>query len=67
MMVEDFRKRFFISVLLTIPILILSPMLQMWAGLGESLRFGGDKLLLFILSTALFLYGGYPFYTGLVR
>ena len=67
MMVEDFRKRFIVSVLLTSPILILSPMLQMWAGLGESLRFGGDTLLLFILSTALFLYGGYPFYTGLVR
>ena len=67
MMVEDYRKRFIVSVLLTIPILILSPMLQMWAGFGESLRFSGDTFILFILSSALFLYGGYPFYTGLVR
>ena len=67
MMVADFRKRFIVSALLTIPILILSPMLQMWAGLGESIRIPGDTLLLFILSTVLFVYGGYPFITGLVR
>jgi len=65
-MVEDFRKRFWISLLITVPILILSPMLQMWAGLGEVLRFSGDLYLLFILSTVIFFYGGYPFLKGLV-
>ena len=41
-------------------------MLQMWAGLGESLRFPGDEWLLFALSTVIYVYGGYPFLKGLV-
>ena len=48
MMVEDFKKRFFISIFLTIPILILSPMIQMF--MGVDFRFNGDTLLLFALS-----------------
>ena len=31
-MVEDFKKRFFVSLALTIPILLLSPMIQMFMG-----------------------------------
>lgn len=65
-MVGDFRRRFWISLLLTIPIVILSPMLQMWAGLHDELRFPGDSYLLFTLSTIVFFYGGYPFLKGLV-
>ncbi len=64
--VEDFRKRFWISLIITIPILILSPMLQHWVGLGDALRFNGDLYLLFAFSTMLFLYGGAPFLKGLV-
>ena len=33
MMVEDFRRRFFVSILVTIPILLLSPMIQNWLGI----------------------------------
>ncbi len=64
MMVEDFKKRFFISIFLTIPILILSPMIQMF--MGVDFRFNGDTLLLFALSTILFIYGGKPFLIGAV-
>jgi len=65
-MVDDFRRRFWVSLLLTIPIVVLSPMLQMWAGLHDELRFPGDGYLLFGLSTIVFFYGGYPFLKGLI-
>ena len=66
MMVEDFKRRFWISLLLTVPILALSPMIQEWLGIGDALRFSGDIFILFLLSSAVFFYGGYPFYRGLV-
>ncbi|MBI5473567.1 MAG: copper-translocating P-type ATPase [Ignavibacteriae bacterium] len=62
--VEGFRKRFWLSLIITIPILLLSPMLQHWAGLGNALRFTGDEYLLFAFSTLIFFYGGYPFLKG---
>ena len=64
MMVEDFRKRFFVSLVLMVPILLLSPMIQMFIGVDWS--FQGDKYILFGLSTILFFYGGWPFLTGAV-
>lgn len=64
-MVADFRKRFWISIVVTIPILILSPLIQELAGLGDSLRFTGDLYLLFGLSSFVFFHGGYPFLKGL--
>lgn len=63
MMVLDFRKRFFISTILTIPILILSPLIQQVAGF--SLTFAGDKYLLFVLAAFVYFYGGFPFLKGL--
>lgn len=62
MMVKDFKKRFFISLIITIPVLILSPMIQSF--LHIDLRFAGDSYILFALSTLLFIYGGKPFFTG---
>jgi P-type Cu2+ transporter len=64
-MVADFRRRFWISLFLTIPILALSPMIQELLELRETLVFPYDKYVLFGLSTAIFLYGGYPFMKGL--
>ncbi len=64
MMVEDFKKRFFISLVLTLPILLLSPMIQMF--MGVDWRFPGDTYILFGLSTLLFIYGGKPFLKGAV-
>ncbi len=64
-MVADFRKRFWISMIVTVPVLALSPLIQRVAGLGESLRFAGDLYILFGLSSFVFFYGGYPFLKGL--
>lgn len=61
-MVADFRKRFFIALIITVPILLLSPMIQMF--IGVDWRFNGDSYLLFGLSTILFIYGGKPFLIG---
>ncbi len=64
-MVADFRKRFWISLALSIPILLLSPMIQHFLGLGTALRFNGFLYVNFVLSTAVFFYGGWPFLKGL--
>jgi Cu2+-exporting ATPase len=64
-MIEDFRKRFWISLMITIPILILSPLVQQFLGLKETFRFSGDIYVLFALSSFTFFYGGYPFLKGL--
>jgi len=66
-MAADFRRRFIVSLVPTVPILIIFPMIQAWTGTGEMLRFPGDLLVFFLFSTAVFLYGGYPFYRGLYR
>lgn len=66
MMVEDFKRRFWISLILTVPILLLSPMIQDFLGLGDFLRFKINSYLLFLLSTAVYFYGGWPFLAGLV-
>ena len=62
---HDFLKRFWICLALTIPVLLLSHMIRQWIGL--ELSFSGDKWILLILSTIIFLYGGQPFLTGLIR
>lgn len=64
--IEGFRKRFWVSVIVTIPILIISPMIHHFLGLKEALRFTGDSYVLFVLSTFVYFYGGYPFLKGLV-
>jgi P-type Cu2+ transporter len=61
-MVEDFKKRLWISILITIPILILSPMIQMF--INVDWRFSFDMYILFGLSTVIFFYGGRPFLIG---
>ncbi|WP_426588612.1 copper-translocating P-type ATPase [Mucilaginibacter sp. R-33] len=61
-MIADFRKRFYVVLAFTLPILALSPMIQHWLHL--QIGFPGDRYILFALSTAVFLYGGRPFLTG---
>jgi Cu2+-exporting ATPase len=63
-MAADFRRRFWISLIVTLPILALSPMLQSLLGLRDAIRFPGDIYLLFGLSSAVFVYGGWPFLKG---
>ncbi|HEX9680665.1 MAG TPA: heavy metal translocating P-type ATPase, partial [Anaerolineales bacterium] len=64
---SDFLRRFWISLGLTIPILLLTPMIQEFLGVGDALRFPGSDLVLFALSTTVYLYGGWPFLDGLRR
>jgi Cu2+-exporting ATPase len=64
-MIADFRKRFWISIIVTIPIVLLSPMIQHWLGLGSILAFSAAKYVLFILAAFVYVYGGYPFFKGL--
>jgi P-type Cu2+ transporter len=64
-MVADFRQRFWIALGITVPILILSPMIQELLGLRELLRFPGDGFVVFVLATFVYFYGGWPFLKGL--
>ena len=66
-MAADFRDRFWVSLILTLPILILSPLLQKMVGVREVIHFPGDIYVLFVLSTAVFFYGGWPFLKGLFK
>ncbi|MGZ3899845.1 MAG: copper-translocating P-type ATPase [Bacteroidia bacterium] len=63
-MIQDFKRRFIISLILTLPVLLLSPMMQETAGFHLSFAYSG--YVLFFLSSAIFLYGGWPFLEGLV-
>ncbi|MDD1725591.1 MAG: cadmium-translocating P-type ATPase [Euryarchaeota archaeon] len=65
--VADFRRRFWVSLIVTIPILVLSPSIQEFAGVGGALRFPGDQYVLFILASFVYFYGGYPFLKGIVN
>lgn len=64
MMIDDFKKRFFVVLILTIPIMLLSPMIQQFIGMDW--QFTGSLYILFGLSTVVFIYGGWPFLKGLV-
>lgn len=61
--IADFRKRFIISIIVTLPVLALSEMIQHWAGFH--LEFAGAQYVLAAFSTFIFFYGGYPFLKGL--
>jgi Cu2+-exporting ATPase len=65
MMVADFRKRFWISLIITIPILLLSPLIKKFLGLEGIIKFPGDSYVLFVLSSAVYFYGGWPFLKGI--
>jgi len=61
-MIADFKKRFWVVLILSVPIVILSSMAQML--LGYHLEFPGSKIILFVLSSIVFFYGGVPFLKG---
>lgn len=64
MMIADFKRRFYITLILTVPIMLLSHMIQQW--LGIKVNFKGSQYVLFALSSIVFVYGGMPFLKGLV-
>ena len=66
-MIADFRRRFWVSLALTVPILLLSPLIRRILDLEDALGFTGDSYVLLALSSTIFFYGGWPFLTGVVR
>ena len=64
-MVADFRRRFWISAVLTVPVLALAPMIQGLLGLRDTLGFAGDSYIQWALASIIFVYGGWPFLKGL--
>ncbi len=63
-MIADFRRRFWVSLVLTVPVLALSPDLWELFGLAPPIRFPGDRYALFAGASAVYFYGGWPFLRG---
>ncbi len=64
-MVADYRRRFWVCLALTVPILLLSPAGMHGFGFIGAITFPGSLLVLLILSSAVYFYGGWPFLIGL--
>jgi len=60
-MVADFRRRSWVSLILSIPVLALAPLIQAWLGLSERLAFPGDRSVQAVFATIIYLYGAGPF------
>jgi Cu2+-exporting ATPase len=63
---DEFRRRFWVSLALTVPVLATSEMVQHFFGLRHVLAFPGDRWVEFAFATAVYFYGGRPFLAGLV-
>src|SRR5215210_7609277 len=61
--VEMFRSRFWITLLLSIPVVLYSPMVQEWLHFSMP-AFPGSELVSPVLGTVVFLYGGSVFLKG---
>lgn len=64
--IADFRRRFWISTVLTVPVILLSRGLPFLPD-ARLLTLPGADWILLALSTALYVYGGAPFLRGLTR
>jgi P-type Cu2+ transporter len=64
MMITDFKNRFYVVLILVVPIMLLSSMIQQF--MGVDWKFSNSSYILFALSTLVFIYGGWPFLKGLV-
>lgn len=62
MMIADFKKRFWTSTALTVPILVLSPMIQQF--FRYKLAVPGNSYILLALSSFVYFWGGWPFLKG---
>ena len=60
MMIADFKKRFYVVLFLTVPIMLLSPMIQQF--MRVDWQFTGSNYVLFALSSIVLFYGGLPFF-----
>lgn len=62
-MLEDFRRRFIVSLILTFPVLFLSPTIQDF--FNFEISFPGADFIVFLISSVVYFYGGYPFLKGI--
>ena len=65
MHVGMFKKRFFICLILTVPVLILSQTIQTW--LRFTINFTYQTYVLLLLASIIYVYGGWPFLKGLTQ
>jgi Cu2+-exporting ATPase len=63
--VAEFKRKFLVSLVLTVPVLILSETIQTWFGFTLETPF--QKEILFLLSVVIYVYGGLPFLRGTVN
>lgn len=66
-MVADFRRRFWVSVALTLPILALSAGFWALLRMVPPVRFAQSGAVLFVCGSAVYFYGGWPFLKGFVQ
>ncbi|MFD1140846.1 heavy metal translocating P-type ATPase [Larkinella insperata] len=62
-MIADFLRRFWICLVLSVPVVALSMMFQQVA--GYHLDFAGRSWIVLSLSSVIYFYGGWPFLTGM--
>ncbi|HLT00404.1 MAG TPA: copper-translocating P-type ATPase [Acholeplasma sp.] len=60
--IKDYLIRFIISTILSIPVLIFSQQFQEW--FNYSISFPFDEYVVLVLATAIFIYGGIPFFSA---
>src|SRR3989442_5703496 len=65
-MVDDFRRRFWVSLALTVPVLATSDMVQHFLGVRGVLAFPGDRYVEFAFASAVYLYGGWALFPRVV-
>ena len=63
--IEEFKKKFVICLILTIPILLLSEMIQNWFGFTITIPL--QKQVLFLISLIVYVNGGMPFLRGMYQ
>jgi Cu2+-exporting ATPase len=64
--VKMFKDKFWLSFILTIPVLAYSEMIQQWLNFTPP-TFPGSQYVPFVLSTVIFFYGGTVFIKGAWR
>jgi Cu2+-exporting ATPase len=62
---EIYRRRFWVTLILAVPVVVYSEMIQDWFGFTAP-QFAGDGLVAPVLGTVIFVYGGWVFLAGAV-
>jgi P-type Cu2+ transporter len=63
--IKEFKRKLFVCLVLTVPILLLSEMIQSWFGFTVTIPL--QKEVLFFLSLIVYGYGGMPFLRGMYQ